>query len=635
MIPKPGPLRLSMNISTRSPRSPSGSRFPWLLAACLLLLPAICQSEFARFITVDGASLMDGDQAFRFISFNVPTLLYVEDEMAFGETNPYGLPTEFELRDLYQTVVEMGGRVVRAYTIPVRNRNFPPESVTYVEAPGVFNEEAFRTMDLALALAGEFGVRVIIPLVNNWQWMGGRPDYAAFRGKSPDAFWTDPQLITDFKRTIEYVLNRKNTITGVRYRDDKAILAWETGNELENPDAWGVEIGRYIKSIDPNHLLIDGRQVLTGQEQGSGTRLYALEEPAFDLVSTHHYESSPIAMLASLGRTVAAVDGRKPLLLGEFGFISTSGFKAVLDYVIGEQRIPGALIWSLRRHHENGGFYHHSEPAGFGLYRAYHWPGFDDGALYDERKVLRVVRDKAFAIQGRTIPPVAVPRAPRLLPFDASPAFSWRGSMGAAAYDIERSESADGPWQQLALGVDDIDTPGFPLFSDATASVGKSYYYRVFARNESGMSPASNVVGPVEVQYLTYSDSARNLAALYESVGVEVRSGEFRSFKEAFSRLHGIAGGYVVYHSPGVPMDFRIYAYEEDTEPNISLFESDDGVLWTPVVAAVKPFASGEKNYDYRVPVRYAYAPRRPSVRYLKAAFSKPVDLVRVELDYR
>jgi endo-1,4-beta-mannosidase len=152
----------------------------------------------------------------------------------------------------------MGGRVVRAYTIPVRNVNFPKESITYVEAPGVFNEEAFKAMDMALALAGEYGIRVVVPLLNNWQWMGGRPDYAAFRDKESDEFWTDPQLIEDFKKTIEYVLNRTNTITGVKYKDDKTIMAWETGNELQNPAVWGVGIGQYIKSIDQNHLLIDG-----------------------------------------------------------------------------------------------------------------------------------------------------------------------------------------------------------------------------------------------------------------------------------------------------------------------------------------------------------------------------------------
>lgn len=595
----------------------------------------VAQAGFERFITVQGTSLMDGDEEFRFIAFNVPTLLYVEDEMAFKQTNPYGLPAEYELRDLYETVVEMGGRVVRAYTIPVRNSNFPKESITYVEAPGVFNEEAFIAMDMALALAAEYGVRVVVPLLNNWQWMGGRPDYAAFRGKSSDEFWTDPQLIEDFKKTISFVLNRVNTITGVKYKDDKTIMAWETGNELQNPASWAQEIGRYIKSIDSQHLLIDGFHAIHSDGHDVWVQAYSLEDPVFDLINTHHYETSPVATVENLKKTVQMVDGQKPVFLGEFGFISTSGVETVLDYIIGEKRIPGALVWSLRRHHKNGGFYHHSEPAGHGLYRAYHWPGFDDGVLYDERNVLRLIREKAFAIQGRAVPPVSVPKAPQLLPFENSPVFSWRGPMGASGYDIQRSEEADGPWKTIAFNVDDIETPGFPLFSDTTAKTGKSYFYRVFARNESGISPASNTVGPVSINFLTRTDKARNLAVLHESKGVSVLSGDYRSYKEAYSRLHGEPGGFISYTAPGDLKTIRIYAYEEDTQPNLSFYESSDGMHWKAVEATADHFASSEENYDYLVPVLYSYSPADETTRFLKATFSGSVDIVRTELEYQ
>ncbi|MEJ2384127.1 MAG: cellulase family glycosylhydrolase, partial [Xanthomonadales bacterium] len=350
-------------------------RIRTVLAWALAVAASTAAADFEHFISVDGHRLMDGPETFRFVSFNVPTLLYVEDEMAFAQTNPYDLPTEWELRDLFETIVQTGGRVVRAYTIPVRNANFPDAAVTYVEAPGQFNETAFRAMDRALALAAEYGVRVIVPLVNNWQWMGGRPNYAAFRGKPPDAFWTDRQLIDDFKQTIRHVLTRTNTVTGVAYRDDPTILAWETGNELQNPPEWALEIGAYIKRLDSNHLLIDGHH----GDHDARVQPYTLESPLFDIVSTHHYEPSGVDMVRSLERTVAMIDGRKPLLLGEFGFISTTGVQEVLDYVLAEPAIAGALIWSLRRHHEDGGFYHHTEPIGHGLYRAYHWPGFDSG----------------------------------------------------------------------------------------------------------------------------------------------------------------------------------------------------------------------------------------------------------------
>ena len=608
-----------------------------LAAGCLLfLLGAVpVGAEFEHFITVDGTTLMDGDEPFRFIAFNVPTLLYVEDEMAFDSTNPYGLPTEYGLRDLFETVVETGGQVVRAYTIPVRNRAFPEESVTYVEAPGVFNEEAFRAMDLAIALAGEYGVRLVIPLVNNWPWMGGRPNYAEFRGKESDEFWTDPELIADFKATIDYVLNRKNTITGVVYKDDKTIMAWETGNELQNTAEWAIEIGRYIKRIDSRHLLIDGFHAIHQDGHDVWVQQYSIDEPAFDLINTHHYETSPIATVDNLKKTVAMIDGEKPVFLGEFGFISTSGIEQVLDYVIAEERIPGALVWSLRRHHKDGGFYHHSEPAGHGYYRAYHWPGFADGVRYDEKNALALIRRKAFEIQGKPVPPVSIPKAPQLLPFGGAPAFSWRGSMGASGYDVERSTAATGPWRQIAYNVDDVDTPGFPLFSDETAIVGESYFYRVRARNAAGVSAPSNVVGPVAIEYLTRTDKARNLGVLLESAGVSVESGDYRSFKEAYSRLHGGRGSHVVYTAPGELLEIRLYAFEKDLAANLSFSTSVDGTDWEPVDVSTQHHASDEKNYAYLVPVRYRLVPDDSDAKYVKAEFAATADIVRVEIDYR
>lgn len=613
----------------------------WLsLLLCCLAAPNAL-AEFDHFITVDGTRLKDGDADFRFIAFNVPTLFYVEDEMAFGVTNPYGLPTEFELRDLFQTVVDTGGRVVRAYTIPVRNRNFPPESITYVEAPGEFNEEAFRAMDLALALAGEYGVRVIIPLVNNWQWMGGRPEYAAFRGKGKDKFWTDRQLIEDFKKTIGFVLNRTNTITGVKYRDDKTILAWETGNELQNPPEWALEIGEYIKGIDGNHLLIDGFHAIHGDNHDVWVQDYSLESPLFDLINTHHYEPTSMETVKNLEKTVEMTGREKPVFVGEFGFISTSGFEEVLDYVISEEAIPGALVWSLRRHHEGGGWYHHTEPVGYGLYRAYHWPGFDDGEKYDERKVLKLIREKAFEIQGREAPPVAVPAPPEIIPFDTAPVFSWRGSTGASGYDIERAENEGGPWVKVAWNVDDIDTPGFPLFSDTSARVGRSYFYRVSARNEAGVSQPSNPFGPVEVEHLTRTDKARNVGVLQDSGGITVRSGDHRSYKEAFSRLHGDRGAYIIYSAPGELLDIRVFAYEKPAEGDrgglkqrLRFSTSDDAKNWTPREVTIQRYPSSEKNYDYFVPTRYRLKPPA-GARYIRADFGGTSEIVRVELDYR
>src|SRR5512146_447926 len=280
------------------------------------------------FISVSGDRLMDGSAPFRFVSFNIPNLNFVEDEFDFLRPFEYRLPDEFELRDAYESVRQMGGTVVRMYTFPVRTAGDAADLPRYVLAPGKFDETSFRTMDLVLSLANEYGIRVIVPLLNNWQWMGGRPQYAAFRGKTKDDFWTHPQLIKDFEQTVAYVLNRKNTITGVAYRDDPAILCWETGNELQAPQSWTKTIAAYIKSIDRKHLLMDGAYLTPEFVEAD------VANPNIDILTTHHYEQEPEQTLAHIEDYRKLIHGRKPYVIGEVGFFGTGAMERIYDKVV-------------------------------------------------------------------------------------------------------------------------------------------------------------------------------------------------------------------------------------------------------------------------------------------------------------
>jgi hypothetical protein len=163
---------------------------------------------------------------------------YVEDQLAFDAPSPWRPPDQFEIDDALLAVEQLGGRAVRVYTLSVRRPSDSPDLPRHVLGPGVFDEDAFRALDLVLARANALGIRIVIPFVDNWKWWGGKGEYAGFRGKEPKDFWTDPEIIGDFKRTVEYVITRKNTVTGTLYRDDKAILARETRNELECPHSW-------------------------------------------------------------------------------------------------------------------------------------------------------------------------------------------------------------------------------------------------------------------------------------------------------------------------------------------------------------------------------------------------------------
>jgi hypothetical protein len=200
----------------------------WLVLTLALQLS--CASEppqplaEAEFITPRDGLLYEGDHEFRFLSFNIPNLFYIEDDMRFDQSMPFRWPDEYEVRDALESVRQMGGRVVRTYTLSVRKASDPEGMPRFVLGPGEFNEEGFETLDMVLEVAREKKVRLIIPLVNNWKWWGGVAEYAAFRDKPREAFWTDPQLIDDFKETVRFVLERVNTRTGVAYKDDPTIL---------------------------------------------------------------------------------------------------------------------------------------------------------------------------------------------------------------------------------------------------------------------------------------------------------------------------------------------------------------------------------------------------------------------------
>ncbi len=586
-------------------------------------------SVFNHFVGVRGDRLMDGDQPLRFVSFNIPNLLLIEDDMAFTRSNPWRLPVEYEVRDALVAVRQAGGTVARTYTISVARPDDDPGTPKHVLGPGQFNEEAFRALDTVLAVANRVGVRLIIPLVDNWKWMGGVPQYAAFRGKSPDEFWTDRQLREDFKRTIAFVLNRVNTVTSVPYREDKAILAWELGNELRNcPREWAEEMAAYIKSLDPNHLVADG-------VQAHEVRDWALQSPVIDLVSTHHYEGDPLQMVANIRRAAQRARGKKPYYIGEFGFLTEPGIRHVLNVVLNTPNIAGALIWSLRFHNRDGGFYWHSEPAGGRLYRAYHWPGFPSGEAYSEIGVLSALRTAAYAIRGIPLPPAEQPDPPQLLPVADPGHIRWRGSAGAFAYVVERSESRDRPWRVIGQRVDDAAVAYAPLFSDESAEIGRTYFYRVRAIGPGGVSKPSNVEGPVLVEYLTYVDEFANLQRCYQSGGdLSLEQLGARAYKEDIHRVKMSPGAWIRYWVAGDVRRVQLRGFSEGDSLAILVCVSTEGAAYEPVSARQQAFPMNKRDYPYLTPVLVDAEIRGGGVRFVEIRAEQAVQLGRIEIEY-
>src|SRR5579859_4691990 len=604
-----------------------------ILSLALLLtvsssIPLHAKPAFRNFITVRGDQLMDGNKRFRFISFNIPNLLIIEDNMPFTTPDAWCLPDAFELQDALATVHQMGGAVVRTYCPPVWRSNDPPAECSYVLGVDKFNEDGFRTFDLALKLANENGVRLIIPLANNWKWQGGRGEYAGFRGKTADEFWTDPQLIADFKETIRFILLRTNTLTGVRYVDDKAILCWETGNELSSPVSWTREIARYIKSLDHNHLVMDG-------VDGGYLHADSLTDPYVDLVTTHHYPGAwTTKTFARLIReNWEMAKGKKPYVVGEFGFVSTAEMADAMKTIM-DTGTAGGLLWSLRFRDRDGGFYWHSEPSGGNLYKAFHWPGSPIGAGYDEIELMALVRSNAFEIRGMTPPPIPAPAPPELLPITDPGMISWQGSVDAAGYDVERAPRRNGPWKVVGAGIDESAVQYYPLFADESVAGGE-WFYRVIARNGSGTSKPSNIVGPVRVTHDTLVDNLADFSKVYARQGnLEIKTRDCRQAKEDAARAAGKAGDVLIYQLPTSIEGFRVFAFFPGAVVDLKFSISNNGETYQDVSASRNEYFSGAGDYNYWKPVLYHAANLSGPGRFLKIEMTGETQIGRVEITH-
>jgi hypothetical protein len=439
--------------------------FSFACSALLVMLPAAqsadSEHEPFTFVTRQGDQLYANGKIFRFISFNAPNL-HINEDPYWHRTTPY------EQEDCIKTIEQIGGRVVRIYSISVaggdRQRLQGP---SHVSAPGQYNETLFKDMDMMLALLNKHKIRVIIPFIDQWTYFGGKKQFAELYGK--ENFY-DPVVVQGYKDLIKYVLMRTNTITGLQYRNDPAILAWETGNELSGePKGWLHEVATYIKSLDTNHLVADG---------DCSVRDDNVDEPSVDMVTDHIYGvRTASAFVIRLRADRAKSKGKKAFYLGEFDprpvpEITKAAFEEIL-----EDGSTGALVWSLRFHKATGGYYDHLNYDN--LYFQY---------PYDE--CTTITRDYAYKIQGLETPKAEIPEPPYLLPIPTvgSP-IGWRGSVGANAYTVEKSVSPNGPW--AVIGSDLSDKISKPTFVDPKAT--KASFYRVKAKNSSGESGYSNI----------------------------------------------------------------------------------------------------------------------------------------------
>jgi hypothetical protein len=360
-------------------------------------------------------------------------------DLRFGAANIYWLgldenvggidyPTRFRADDALRTARDMGATVVRSHTLGISTGD--PKSLE----PSLdrFNDAAFASIDYAVADARRLGLHLVVPLTDNWSWYhGGRGNFTTWLGLPADAFYTDPKAIAAFERYIDHLLDHVNPLTGIRYRDDPTVMAWELGNELNGmTQPWVDEIAGHLKKLSPRHLV--------AAESQFGVDPAALASPDVDIVEVHYYPPTAEKVAADAA-TIAGAG--KVYFAGEYG--STSAEPPLMAAIAADRNVTGAASWSLFAHSDDHGYVQHDD--GFTL----HYPG-DDA---DMRRHADAIRAFDLAMAGRPAStPVPAPGRPLITHLTRSGAavtVTWRGATTAGASTVQRAPTRLGPWRTV------------------------------------------------------------------------------------------------------------------------------------------------------------------------------------------
>lgn len=589
-----------------------------ILLTMMLLITIIGRAQpLSQFITKSGDKLYEGQHVFKFIGINAPTINgyydgYRNTAAEFGYAyDPIEL--SYEMESYFTDMSQMGITVFRNWGITVADGSKAYEAL--VTGANTYNEVAFRRIDKMLQLCNRYGMRVILCLVKENRYWGGTAAFSALHGGGN--YYTDSTVKEGFKRLLHTFANRKNFYTGVTYKNDKAILAWEFGNEVPNNQvAWIDEMSTYLKGIDSNHLIGDPRRA-NGVEQMATIVDDVLHRcKSIDFVKTRQYPN----YRGTVDELWTVCQGKIPLIIDEFQRMDR--FEETLQRV--EQTgTSGVLLWSLMKNQYKGGI------GGHALYHAYswggsRWPGFNSGAYFNEEKNLIAIRDYSFKIRRMATPPLPAPYGKPYLYKSVeqnTAALKWRCTPGARYYVVERAKSKSGPWTNISGDIDiSFDLYFYPMFTDSSAIIRAEYYYRVIGKNASGITSPSNIVGPVSIKQRVVMDNLFDFSKVYYKSSNLVINAEtwprLRQTEEDFSqavRQAGSGAAEMIYKATQVK-SIKVFVF--NNRPDSLLIEcSRDGLSWsTPSTKIIRKLRkgyaseySGQKDnpidkYTYEVP---------------------------------
>ncbi|MGZ5436664.1 MAG: glycoside hydrolase 5 family protein [Pyrinomonadaceae bacterium] len=328
------------------------------------------------FVRANGVRFVTDGKPFRFVGANVDVMFQQQTRAAMPE--------------MMRVSASSGMKVVRIWASgeggleDVQPANNWRRDRWFRRTPTEWNEAEFVFLDRTIAEAARHGLRVQICLANWWRDTGGVTQYlrwAGINGADDDKypfgindekamlFYTNETTRRLYREHVEKIVGRRNTVTGVMYRDDPNIFGYELMNEArcltgrwDERRAWITEMSAYVKSLDPDHVVAPGVWgYRTAAERREWLKDHALAN--IDYVDVHNYprddEDSFVDSPKALGefianRVSAAAMLQKPLVFGEFG-VPHDGFngasllewyRAFFEYTA-RDGASGAMFWIL------------------------------------------------------------------------------------------------------------------------------------------------------------------------------------------------------------------------------------------------------------------------------------------------
>ena len=360
----------------------------------LLALMMLVEAGSASPVGVAGTKLTLDGAPFRFVGANCYYLMEQARNGNFAAVD-----------EVLDEARAMGLRVIRTWA-------FYDGHDGLQTAPGVFDDSYLAGLDYVLKGAADRGLKLILPLTNYWSDYGGIPQnvawdlglsLAAAEAVRNEFYYDTSPSWSRFQNAVSHVINHVNTLTGVAYKDDDTVMAWELANEprasknyLYGSAAsdraaylnWVEQMSAYVKSLDPDTLVSLGTEGLDPDYDYVSPDNFGWEQTDFvtdqafasiDFAVAHnwpeHWTYSGMTlmgqymqMVSDQGRDAADLLG-KPFVLEEFGLSRDPGgtttsrdawFDAYFRTAY-EAGASGAMFWIL---------YHDAYPDydGYGVY---------------------------------------------------------------------------------------------------------------------------------------------------------------------------------------------------------------------------------------------------------------------------